>query len=236
MTKNALFEFRMIRFLDNVVMPKEAALGTKWASSLLSSAPRRASHVHCLGWGLCASDVIYPKENRPREKCCMGLGKGFPGHLVMNSGYLHHGLGWAGTNSKDMSHWLQGCLEGKWSLVKVTDSLPAEPQKKPQGCLILRHRARLKLVQSRMFLHGSTAWDFSKSWLLSLRIIEIMRNHQAKCQTSSFTSQAGLFEPIPFSSLESLLSKYLGLFCRSRLSIPRGRNVKNSSSEICYFS
>ena len=210
MTKNALFEFRMIRFLDNVVMPKEAALGPQGASSLHFSAPRRASHVHCPGLRtVYASDVIHP-ENRPRGKRCMGLGKGFPGHLVMNSGHLHHGLGGAGTNSKDMSHWLQGCLEGKWSEVKVADSLPAEPQGKPQGCLIFRQRAWLKLVQSGMFLHGRIAWDFSKSWLLSLRIIEIMRNHQAKCQISSFTSQAGLFEPIPFTSLESLPSKYSG--------------------------
>ena len=130
---------------DNMVMPKEAGLGPQWASSLhfwLQSVPRRASHVHCPGLRTGhASDVIYPKENRPREKGCMGLGKGFPGHLVMNSGHLHHGLGGAGTNSKNMSYWLQGCLKVKWREVKVTDSLPAEPQGKPQGCLILWQRA-----------------------------------------------------------------------------------------------
>ena len=99
----------------------------------------------------------------------------------------------------------------------------------------LMARGILKLVWRGIFLDGNIAWDFSKSWLLSLRTIEIM-NRWAKCQTSCFANQAGLLEPIPLTFLELLLSKNPVLFYRSKPSIHWVHNVKNSFSKICYLS
>ena len=71
----------------------------------------------------------------------------------------------------------------------------------------------------------STEWDLltwqyclrSLQILASLiRTIEIMRNHRAQCQRSGFASQAGLLKPIPFTSLDSLPSKYSTAFLQSQ--------------------
>lgn len=128
---------------------------------------------------------------------------------------LHHGLGRKGASSKAMFHWPHGALSYGKGYTEIS--------------------VERKLVWRGIFLDGNTAWEFSKSWLLSLRTIDKM-NPWAKCQRSCFASQAGLLGSIPFTFLESLPSKYPVLFCRSKPSIHWVHNVKKAFSKICYLS
>lgn len=197
-----MFEFQKRQVLD----PSKPLLST--SSSTVLKSPLMFT---TLGLGVCMLVVWYILARvDQRYKLCEPW-KWFGGHLGKefgDSGYLHHGLGGEGANSKAMFHW-------------------------PHGPYFMA-KGILKLVR-REILDGHIAWNFSESWLLSLRPIDVM-NHWAKCQTSCFASQAGLLEPIPFTFLESFPYNYPVLFCKSKPSICRARDAKNSFSKICYLS
>lgn len=163
-TRKAVFEFRITKFLgQNVVVPKQTGPGPQGASALHlwpHSAPRRASQIHSPGpRSVHTGGVIHPRECR--EEGCVGLGKGLAGHL--------------GKEFWDSGHCFMA-WKGKMLVVRACVLWPYDALSCWQGAYWNQ--------QSEIVLDGNTARDFSKSWLLSLRTTEIMKNHWAKCQTS----------------------------------------------------
>lgn len=173
--------------------------GASSAHLMSRSVPRKAFNLTTQECAHWKCDA--PGEGDLEEKPAEALEKGLElfSKEFWDSRSLHHVRG-EGASLGDMFHWSHGSLT-LWQI--------------------------MKLAQSRIFFDGNTAWDFSKSWLLSLRSIEIMRKKWAKCPTSRFASHAALSKTNPVTSLEWVPSKYMPSALLHIQVRHREHNVKN---------
>lgn len=166
---------------QNMVVPKDTGPGP--LHSFLHSVLRRTSHANHPGaTSVHTGDLSQSREVRPGEGACISLGK-------------RHGVIWAwnsGILGACVMVWKGKVLVLGTFFIGLMDAL----------CHGKGHI--LNLDQNGVFLDGNSTWDFSKSWLLSLGTIKIIKNNWDRCQTSCFAIQAGLLEPIVIWKINSL--------------------------------